>query len=169
MEYEIIYSDRKTVSICVKDGNLIIRAPHGTKESKIEKLISSHITWINKHINSQKEKKAREISLTDEEISRLKRFAKEILTAKCEYYSKLMGVKYNRITVTSAKKRFGSCSSKGNIAFSYRLMLYPECAVDYVVVHELAHLLEMNHSGRFYKIIEGVLPDYKERRKMLLS
>ena len=78
-----------------------------------------------------------------------------------------MGLKYGRIAITSAKTRFGSCSSKGNLSFSYLLMLYPDSAIDYVVVHELAHLKEMNHSPRFYKIIEEVLPDYKERKKLL--
>ena len=78
-----------------------------------------------------------------------------------------MGVDYGHISITSAKTRFGSCSSKGNIAFSYRLMLYPEAAVDYVVVHELAHRKEMNHSRAFYKLIEEILPDYKQRRKLL--
>ena len=78
-----------------------------------------------------------------------------------------MNLKYGRITITSAKTRFGSCSSKGNISFSYRLMLYPRELVDYVIVHELAHLSEMNHSDRFYKIIESVLPDYRERVKRL--
>ena len=90
-----------------------------------------------------------------------------MLSAKAEYYSALMGVDFGRISIMSAKTRFGSCSSKGNIAFSYRLMLYPEAAVDYVVVHELAHRKEMNHSKAFYKIVEDILPDYKERRKLL--
>lgn len=83
------------------------------------------------------------------------------------YYAKIMDLKYGRITITGAKTRFGSCSAKGNLSFSYYLMLYPEYAIDYVVVHELAHLKEMNHSSKFYKIIESVLPDYKERIKVL--
>ena len=78
-----------------------------------------------------------------------------------------MGIKYGRITIASAKTRFGSCSSKGNISYSYRLMMYPEEAIDYVVVHELAHRIEMNHSPRFYAIVERILPDYKKRRKLL--
>ena len=78
-----------------------------------------------------------------------------------------MGLKYGRITITSAKGRFGSCSSEGNISFSCRLMTYPEAARDYVVVHELAHLVEMNHSKRFYSIIEKYMPDYKIRKRML--
>ena len=78
-----------------------------------------------------------------------------------------MNLQYGRITITSAKTRFGSCSSKGNISYSYRLMLYPEEAREYVVVHELAHLLEMNHSKRFYAVVEKYLPDYKLRRRLL--
>ena len=78
-----------------------------------------------------------------------------------------MGLKYGRISITSAKTRFGSCNSRGNIAYSYRLMLYTEAAREYVVVHELSHLLEMNHSKSFYSIVEKYMPDYKERRKLL--
>ena len=97
----------------------------------------------------------------------MRKEAKRILPIKTSYYANIMGLKYGRITITGAKTRFGSCSSKGNISFSYRLMLYPDEAIDAVVVHELAHLYEMNHSPRFYKIIETVLPDYKERKKLL--
>ena len=82
-------------------------------------------------------------------------------------FFKSYGLKYNRITITSAKTRFGSCTTQKNISFSYRLMLYPELAREYVVVHELAHLIEMNHSKKFYAIIEKYLPDYKERKKLL--
>ena len=78
-----------------------------------------------------------------------------------------MGAEYGRITITSAKTRFGSCTSQKNISYSYRLMLYPKEAREYVVVHELAHTFEMNHSRGFYAIIEKVLPDYKERKKLL--
>ena len=100
-------------------------------------------------------------------ISELRKTAKKTLPLKVAYYAKIMGLKYGRITITGAKTRFGSCSSKGNIAFSYRLMMYPDEAIDYVVVHELAHLKEMNHSPAFYRIIAKVLPDYKERIKLL--
>ena len=95
------------------------------------------------------------------------RDAKKYLTNKTEYFANIMGIKCGRITITSAKTRFGSCSSKGNISYSYRLMLYPEAAREYVVVHELSHVCEMNHSKRFYAIIERYLPDYKERKKLL--
>ena len=168
MDYEIIYSNRRTLSLCVKHGRLIVRAPAKTPKKKIEETVNSHRAWIEKHIEKQREKKEKFDSLTEEEIKALRKSAKQVLTAKTEYFSKIMGLKYGRISITGAKTRFGSCSSAGNISYSYRLMLYPEEAIDYVVVHELAHLLQMNHSPSFYSIIEAALPDYK-RRKMLLK
>ena len=167
MDYTVNYSKRKTVSLCVKDGKLVVKAPIGTPKALIEKILDSHKSWIEKTVNKQKERNEKFDSLTEENIDFLRRYAKTVLPAKTEYYAKIMGLKYGRITITSAKTRFGSCSSNGNISYSYRLMLYPDAAVDYVVVHELAHLVEMNHSPKFYTIIEKVLPDYKERRKLL--
>ena len=167
MEYEIIYSIRKTISLCVKDGRLVVKAPLGTSRRRIEEMVASHADWIEKNIIKQRERNAKFDSLTEKDIANLRKLAKRIIPIKVEHFANIMGLKYGRITITSAKTRFGSCSAKGNLSFSYRLMLYPEEAIDYVVVHELAHLVEMNHSSRFYKIIESVLPDYKKRKKLL--
>ena len=167
MEYKVIYSNRRTISLSIKDEKLIVRAPYGTLKSRIDSVVLEHSAWIMKHINKQKQRNETLGELTEDRIKALRRAAKEILPIKVEYYSRIMGLKYGRIAITSAKTRFGSCSSKGNLSFSYLLMLYPDSAIDYVVVHELAHLKEMNHSPRFYKIIEEVLPDYKERKKLL--
>jgi len=167
IEYSLIYSDRRTLSLSVKDGKVIVRAPRKTPRSIVDSFVKKHVAWIFRTL--EKEEKRNEIfnGLTNERILELKAVAKSKLAKKTEYYSNIMGIKYGRITITSAKTRFGSCSSKGNISYSYRLMLYPEEAQDYVVVHELAHVLEMNHSKRFYQIIEKVLPDYKQRIRML--
>lgn len=167
LDYKVVYSGRKTISLCVKDGVLVVKAPYGTRKQRIESLVSSHEDWINKHIKKQIEKNKKYEGLTEERIAELRKAAKQILPAKVAYYAKIIGLKYSRITITSAKTRFGSCSSKGNLAFSYRLMMYPEEAIDYVVVHELAHLVEMNHSPAFYKVVAKILPDYKERIKLL--
>ena len=78
-----------------------------------------------------------------------------------------MGLRPAGVTITSARTRFGSCSAKGRLCFSWRLMQYPPEAIDYVVVHELAHLVHMNHGPEFYALIERYLPDYKARRKLL--
>ncbi len=167
VDYDIIYSNRKTLSLCVKDGKLVVRAPHGAPRDKIDEALASHEDWINSHIERQQARIARTESLSEADIAALKKIAKEIIPLKVAYYAVKMGAKYGRITITSAKGRFGSCSSEGDLAFSYRLMCYPDEAVDYVVVHELAHTFEMNHSHRFYAIIEKQLPDYKERKKLL--
>ena len=167
MEYKIIYSDRKTISILIKNGEVIVRAPRGIPQKKISEMVGKNREWIDKNLEKSRKKKELYESLSLEDIKALKDRAKIVLKDKTEHYSKIMGLKHGRITITSAKTRFGSCSSKGNISYSYRLLLYPEAAWDYVVVHELAHLVEMNHSPKFYKIIEKILPDYKKRRDCL--
>jgi predicted metal-dependent hydrolase len=78
-----------------------------------------------------------------------------------------MGLEPTGVGITGAEKRFGSCSAKNRLSFSWRLMRYPEAAVDYVVVHELAHIRHKNHGKEFYALIESYMPDYKERRKLL--
>ena len=167
MKYRVIYSRRKTIAISVDKGIVTVKAPLGTDKKAIESVIVKHSAWIEKHLAIQKRKEEMMSSLTDDDIKELKKRAKIYFKEKTDYYANIMGLKYGRITITSAEKRFGSCSSEGNISFSFRLMLYPEAAREYVVVHELAHLREMNHSSRFYAIVAGVLPDYKSRKRLL--
>ncbi|MBR5506725.1 MAG: M48 family metallopeptidase [Clostridia bacterium] len=90
-----------------------------------------------------------------------------MIPPKVEYYSRIMGVKPSSVKITSAHSRFGSCSGKNAICFSYILMCYPEEAIDYVVVHELAHIKHHNHSRSFYNFIGKFMPDYKQREKLL--
>ncbi len=167
MEYTLIYAKRRTVGLSVRDGRLIVRAPRGVPKNEIDRIILSHRAWVEKAMARQEKKQTKEEELTPEKITELRRLAKAELPGKTAYYAQMMGIKYGRITITGAKTRFGSCSSKGNISYSYRLMLYPEAARDYVVVHELCHRKEMNHSPKFYALVAAVLPDYKERRKLL--
>ncbi len=167
LEYTILYSNRKTISISVEKCEVVVRAPNGTDAETIGKAINKHLNWIEKHIEIQRKKESLFSGLTQKDIDILKKNARRYFADKTEYFAKIMGIKYGRITITSAQKRFGSCSSAGNISYSYRLMLYPEPAREYVIVHELAHIKEMNHSKRFYDIIASVLPDYKKRKHLL--
>lgn len=167
MNYKLIYSDRKSVGIKIKDGSIIVRAPRRTKQSEIEKILKKHERWIKDALKREEEIRANEACISEEDIKILKKSAAEYFSRKCAYYADVMGLEYHKITITSAKTRFGSCSSQKNICFSYRLMLYPEAARDYVIIHELAHLKEMNHSRRFYDIVAKYMPDYKERMDLL--
>ena len=167
MDYTVIYSDRKTISLSVKNGVITVRAPRRTSRSFIENFIKKNTRFIETHLPREMARTEKYRSLTDADILRLKKEARKYFLTKTQEYSNIMGLKHSRITITSAKTRFGSCSSKGNISFSYRLMLYPEPAREYVVVHELAHLVQMNHSKSFYAIIEKTLPDFRERKKLL--
>lgn len=93
--------------------------------------------------------------------------AKALLPSAVERFAPLVGKAPQQVRITSAKTRWGSCSAKGGLNFSWRLLCAPPEAMDYVVVHELAHLIEFNHSSRFWAIVEGILPDYKARRQSL--
>lgn len=99
--------------------------------------------------------------------ARYRQAAKEYFPARVSYYEKIIGVTHNVIHIRDQKTRWGSCSSKGNLNFNWRLMLAPPRVLDYVVVHELCHRKEMNHSKAFWNAVETVLPDYKELRKWL--
>ena len=168
--YKIIRSKRKTLAIQVTDKcEIIVRAPYLCSAQKIQKFVETNSDWIDKALNKQEKAADNKINLSENDISNLKILAKEVLPQRVEYYSEIMGVKPESIKITSAQKRFGSCSGKNNICFSYMVMLYPTESIDYVVVHELAHIVHHNHSKAFYSLVESVLPDYKKREKMLKS
>lgn len=168
MEYSIIRSNRKTLAVQItQDCEIIVRAPKLCSQRKIDKFLSEHSEWIENALKKQQKIKDGKVELNDETIAELKALAKKILTEKTAYFAKIMGVEYGSVKITSAQKRFGSCNGKNNICFSYILMLYPERAIDYVVVHELAHTVHHDHSRLFYKCIEAVMPDYQEREKLL--
>lgn len=168
MDYTLIYEKRKTLSLKVtEDLTVLVKAPKGLSRAEIDRFVSAHKTWIEKTKIRQQKRAQTENTLTDTYISELRARAAEIIPKRVEYYAKEMGVQPMGIKITSAKTRFGSCSGKNSLCFSWRLMLYPPEAVDYVVVHELAHIREKNHSPAFYAVVASVLPDYKAREQLL--
>lgn len=168
MNYEIIRSKRETTAIEVtRDGRVIVRAPMWAKRDEIERFVQSNAAWIEKAAAKQEARRANHPEPTEEEREALIARAREVLPRRTAYYAKVMGLVPTGITITGAKTRFGSCSSKNRISYSWRLMQYPAAAIDYVVVHELAHIVHKNHSKDFYKLVEHYLPDYKERIKLL--
>ena len=169
-EVSVIKSKRKTISIQVKPNEVIIRAPFKMKEKEIEIFAESKRNWIEKNLQtfSEKQKNLENIEpYSNEEIRSFIAKAKEIIPKKVEFYADKMGVTYNKITIRCQRARWGSCSSKGNLNFNCLLVLLPDELIDSVVVHELCHRKQMNHSTKFYAEIEKVFPDYNHCRQWL--
>lgn len=165
--YNVIRSKRKTVSISVDtECNITVRAPLRMSDSEIESFVTEKKKWLEKAVTEQMRKAKNAKTYTDEDIKLLRKKAKEILPQKVAYYSSIMGVAPSSVKINSAKKRYGSCSGKNSLNFSLYLMDKDERFIDYVVVHELAHIVHHNHSKDFYALIEKYMPDYKERMKL---
>lgn len=171
--YQVIRSNRKTVSIQVKpDLSVVVRAPKCISEKEVERILQEKEPWINKHLDQLKRNRDQYESqkinrLTDAEIRELADKALTYIPERVSYFAKLVGVDYGRITIRNQKTRWGSCSAKGNLNFNCLLMLAPPEVIDYVVVHELCHRKEMNHSNAFWSEVERILPDYKRSVKWL--
>ena len=162
--YRVERSRRSTVTLSVMpDGEVLVRAPMHTSAQELERIVEKHAAWIG-----QRQAFCRaHPEPTEEERAELVRRARELIPARVAYYAPRMGVTPAGITITGARTRFGSCSGKNRLSFSWRLMMFPPEAIDYVVVHELAHIRHHDHSPAFYRFIESVMPDHRERRAML--
>ena len=173
MKVTVIRSNRKTVAIQVNsDLSVTVRAPYSASEKDIEEILKKKEAWISRHIEKIKKTKERfeaepTEKLTREKVISLAEEALKVIPERVEYFAKVIGVTYGKITVRNQKTRWGSCSSKGNLNFNCLLMLAPPEVLDYVVVHELCHRKQMNHSKAFWLEVEKVLPNYKEVRKWL--
>lgn len=178
MNVKIIRSNRKTLAIQINpDLSVTVRAPMYAPQSDIERILREKESWIQKHIEKirgqeakKKETQGESVEreyLTNEEIKKLADKALQHIPKRVSCYAKQIGVTYGKITIRNQKTRWGSCSSKGNLNFNCLLMLTPSEVIDYVIVHELCHRKEMNHSGAFWAEVEKVLPDYKEQVKWL--
>jgi predicted metal-dependent hydrolase len=134
--------------------------------AEIRRILEGKRDWIEKTLAKVRAREAAP-KLTEAEIRELTALAKKKIPPLVVAWADVVGVTYGRITIRCQKTRWGSCSSKGNLNFNCLLMRTPDDIVDYVVVHELCHLKEMNHSPKFWAEVEKILPDYKDRRKWL--
>ena len=168
---KIIRSNRRTISLEItRTGEVLVRAPKHMPEAEIQRFVRDKSGWLQKHLQKREtEQKAlkEEGRFTEREIKKLQALAKQVIPEKVAYYARLMGVTYERISIRKQKTRWGSCSREGNLNFNCLLMMAPPEVLDYVVVHELSHRLEMNHSARFWAQVERVIPDYRKPRKWL--
>lgn len=167
--YTVIRSKRRTAAIEITPlGEVLVRVPHRFPETAVKDFVSKHQAWIDKHLERIQSQPPMP-EPTPEQRAYLIDIAREELPKRVAYYSRLMGLTPASVKITSARKRFGSCSTANRLCFSWRLMQYPPEAIDYVVVHELAHIRFHHHQEAFYRLIEQYLPDYREREKLLRS
>ena len=167
-DYEIVRSARKTLALEITpDLRVVVRAPMRAPIRSIERLVAANDAWIDAHLARQRDRAARRPDLSEDEKQALIARAKETIPPRVMTYAGMMGLFPTAIKITRAEKRFGSCSGKNSLCFSFHLMRYDEAAIDYVIVHELAHIRHKNHGRDFYALVASVLPDYKQRRKRL--
>lgn len=167
--YTLIRSRRKTLALEItRDCRLLVRAPQRCSQTRIEEFVVRNEPWIQRHMETVRQRLAESgPPPTPEETAALKARARAILPGKVAQYAALMGLRPTGLKITTARKRYGSCSGKNSLCFSCYLMASPEEAVDAVVVHELAHIVHKNHGPQFYALVEQYLPDYQARRKQL--
>ena len=158
ISYQIIRSSRKTMSLEIKaDGSVVVRAPLRLSEAKIQKFVEEKQEWILKNLEK----------IQKRDGQHLQNKACVVIPRRVAYYAEKLGVSYGKITLRQQKTRWGSCAANGKLNFNWLLILAPPEVLDYVVVHELCHRREMNHSQAFWKEVEKILPDYRERQKWL--
>ena len=164
--YQIIKSDRKTIAIQIKpDGQVVVRCPKRMRIEEARRFVESKADWIEKHLTKRQPQNV--VKYTHREIEQLREQARKLIAERVKHFAPIVGVTYGQIAIRTQHTRWGSCSSKGNLNFNCLLALVPPEVLDYVVVHELCHRKELNHSARFWNEVERILPDYKTRRSWL--
>ena len=144
----------------------MVRCTKRMSNGDIRRFVESKSGWIEKHL--KKQTAAAQLPVfTAEQLQALARQARQTIPERVAYFAPLVGVTYGRITIRSQHTLWGSCSGMGNLNFNCLLMLTPPEVLDYVVVHELCHRKEMNHSASFWAEVGRVVPDYEVRRKWL--
>ena len=164
LTYHIVRSARKTTAIQIlPDGQVVVRCNYWTPIQSIRRFVAEKESWIRKHAG----KKAPTTKLTQQQLQELAGKAKGYIPERVAFYAPLVGVTYGGITIRNQKTRWGSCSGKGNLNFNCMLMLAPASVIDYVVIHELCHRKEMNHSHRFWALVQQHCPGYLQARQWL--
>lgn len=147
------------------DSRVVVTAPTFFGAEVIERFITKHTAWIEKHVGRAQGRRVIRIRRGD--IESLKERALILAHARCAHFAKLYGFAFRKITVRAQKSRWGSCSRAGNLSFNYKIAALAPHIADYVIVHELCHLAQMNHSKKFWELVARTMPEHKTIRKEL--
>lgn len=170
MEYSVIRSNRRSIAVEIQNCRAVVRAPLCYSDGQIENFVMRNEKWITTHLAKAEEnrkKAAERFDMPASEIRAVLNTAKTVFSDRVAYYAPLVGVTYSRVSVRFMRSRWGSCSSKGALGFNSLLVLAPPEVLDSVVVHELCHRKQMNHSDKFYSEVLRVFPDYNKCREWL--
>ena len=170
MEYQLIRSARKTLAIEVRGTSVIVRAPNRYPKKKIDVFVMEHDAWLRDKVakNIENGKTAEEMGLlSEDDIKSLMKKARQYIPQRVALFAEAIGVTYGTVAIRCQRTKWGSCSSKGNLNFNCLLMLTPPEVIDCVVVHELCHRREMNHSERFYREVHKAYPAYDKWHQWL--
>ena len=149
---------------------MLLRAPLRCSDRELRAFVERNRDWIERKVQEASVRRAELAAiapLREEELAALQKQGRRIFAERAAFYAPLIGVDYGRISVRRQRSKWGSCSGKGNLNFNCLLLLAPPAVLDYVVVHELCHRREMNHSPRFWAEVERVFPSYREARRWL--
>lgn len=150
------------------DGRFVVTVPNRVDQEVVYRFIAQKASWIVDKIEYFKDHPVKQSAKGDgADFLKHKAAALSLIKAKIEYFNNIYRFSFGRITIRNQKTRWGSCSRRGNLSFNYKIVLMPEEIADYIIVHELCHLKEFNHSERFWNLVSKVIPDYKEIRKTL--
>ena len=166
MQYKIIRSDRKTMVLQVNAKGVTVRAPMKTTDERIHHFVQQNTAWIEKKLERFAANRTLP-PLSHGELQALAARALEDIPARVAYYAPIIGVTYGRVTIRNQRTRWGSCGCHGDLNFNCLLMLAPPEVRNYIVIHELCHRKEMNHSKRFYAEVARVMPDYRVHNRWL--
>ena len=160
---------RMRISVA-KGGEVSLTLPWGMKSSVAVKFLTAKSAWILKaRAYLSKFKPKAEIKSGKREYLKHKETARNLAHAKLLQWNNIYNFKYNRVSIRNTKSRWGSCSKRGNLNFNFKIVHLPKPVLDYLIVHELCHLKEFNHSRNFWNLVGQTIPNYKSLRKELRS
>lgn len=149
------------------DGNFVVTVPKNLSQNIVEQFIIGKSQWVIDKLEYFKKIPNRVFENTKKDFQKYKEGALFLAQKRIEYFNQIYGFNFNRINIKNQKTRWGSCSRKGNLNFNYKIALLPQKLSDYIIVHELCHLKEFNHSHKFWNLVAKTVPDYLDLREKI--
>jgi predicted metal-dependent hydrolase len=170
IEYTLHISKRaRMMRLAIQsDGSLVVTAPHRMSESRIEYFITQKANWVIEKLHYVKSlPPLLKIPSSKKDFEKYRGAALLFAKQRIAHFNSIYNFNYGTISIKNQKTRWGSCSRKGNLNFNYKIILFTERVADYIIVHELCHLREFNHSAKFWALVEQIIPDHRDIRNMI--